>query len=316
METVVRSYVPTDAEAWNALNQAAPNGHFLFDRRFMEYHAARFTDASVVIEEDGVIQGLLPANRTDSIVHSHQGLTFGGLVTTNTATPATMRRLDAIACYLREQGAVKMVYKALPHIYHRQPAGADLYWLFRRNAVLVRRDATTTIDYRQPGSFSSRRLRGIKKAAKSKLVIAPSTDIEGFWLLLDQVLRSRHGVGPVHTLDELTLLISRLPQNIRLFTASSEGKILAGVLLFETEAVAHAQYIAVNETGRMLGALDGLFDVVIRHYADKKRFFDFGISTEECGRVLNEGLITQKEEFGGGSVMHDVYEVDLSRLEL
>ena len=313
METVVRSYVPADADVWNSLNKAASNGHFLFDRRFMEYHAARFIDASIVIEENGAIQGLLPANRTGSTVHSHQGLTFGGFVTVNTSTPATMRRLDTIASYLCKQGVTTMVYKALPYIYHRQPAGADLYWLFRRNAALVRRDATTTIDYRQPGSFSSRRLRGVKKAAKSKLTIAASNDVEGFWRLLDQALRSRHGVAPVHTLDELTLLIDRLPQNIRLFMAASEGEILAGVLMFETETVAHAQYIAVSEAGRSLGALDGLFYLLIRHYAGNKCFFDFGLSTEECGRVLNEGLITQKEEFGGSSVMHDVYELDLRR---
>ena len=224
-----------------------------------------------------------------------------------------MHRLDAVAAYLREQGVTTMVYKVLPPIYHRQPAGADLYWLFRRDAVLVRRDITTTIDYRHPGSWASRRLRGVKKAAKSKLIMGVSHDIEEFWNLLNVILRSRHGVTPVHTQEEITLLMGRFPQNIQLFTAAREGEILAGVLMFETETVAHAQYIAVSETGRDLGALDGLFDFLVRHYASNKRFFDFGISTKERGRILNEGLITHKEEFGGGGVMHDVYELDLSR---
>jgi Acetyltransferase (GNAT) domain len=309
---VVRPYRSTDAAAWNAFNASAMTGHFLFDRRFMEYHADRFTDASLLIEEEGVIQGLLPANRVEDTVYSHQGLTFGGLVTADTSTPATMRRLDAITAWFRQQGATRMVYKALPSIYHRQPAASDLYWLIHRWAILVRRDITTTIDYRQQGMLSSRRLRGVRKAARMGLTMGLSNDVGGFWNLLAQVLHTRHQVTPVHTLEELTLLISRLPENIRLFTTTHDNQIVAGVLIFETDMVAHAQYIATSDAGRDLGALDGLLDLLIRHYASSKRFFDFGISTEQCGRLLNEGLITQKEEFGGGALMHDVYELDLS----
>jgi hypothetical protein len=313
IQPIARPYRSTDAAAWNAFNAAAHTGHFLFDRRFLEYHADRFTDASLLVEEAGVIRGLLAANRVGTTVYSHQGLTFGGLVTRDTSTSAIMWRLDAIAACLLQQGATRMVYKALPATYHCQPAASDLYWLFRRGAVLTRRDLTTTIDYRQPGWLSSRRLRGVKKAAKAGLTMGPSDNLEGFWNLLAVVLRGRHKVAPVHTLAELTLLIGRLPQNIRLYTAVHDDEIVAGVLIFETKTVAHAQYIAASELGRDLGALDGLFDLLIRQYADSKRFFDFGISTEGCGRLLNEGLIKQKEEFGGGGALHDVYELDLSR---
>jgi hypothetical protein len=107
-------HVVTDATAWNDFNAAALTGHFLFDRRFMEYHADRFTGASLILEEEGAIRALLPANRVGSTVHSHQGLTFGGLVTSDSSTLAIMRRLDAIAVYLRQQGASMLFYKALP----------------------------------------------------------------------------------------------------------------------------------------------------------------------------------------------------------
>lgn len=313
METIVRSYSPPDAEAWNTVNTAAVNGHFLFDRSFMDYHSDRFNDASLLLEEDGAIVALLPANRVQNIVHSHQGLTFGGLVLQDASTPDTMRRLDALAAYLAQQGIHKLIYKALPAIYHRQPASADTYWLFCRNARLVRRDVTTTIDYKAPGAYSSRRLRGIKKAANSGLCLGPGEDLEGFWDLLSSVLHERHRVQPVHSREELRLLKDRLPQNIILFTATRNEELLAGVLIFEHRIVAHAQYIAVSETGRKLGALDGLFDMVIAHFARTKHYFDFGISTEDSGNFLNVGLVTQKEEFGGSATVHDVYELDLSR---
>ena len=46
-------------------------------------------------------------------------------------------------------------------------------------------------------------------------------------------------------------------------------------------------------------------------YADKP-WFDFGISNEDHGRVLNEGLVMQKEGFGARSVVHDHYELRVS----
>jgi hypothetical protein len=82
-------------------------------------------------------------------------------------------------------------------------------------------------------------------------------------------------------------------------------------VLFEWGGVAHAQYIAVGEAGREIGALDGLLEHLIQTTAERCRIFDFGISNTGQGRVLNEGLVRQKEEFGGGGVVHDVYNVSL-----
>ena len=314
IETIVRPYRLEDREAWNELNASAVNGHFMFDRNFMEYHAERFKDASLMVEENGSPVAILPANRSNEIVYSHQGLTFGGLVLLDPSATATMRQMDAIADHFASQGLLVMIYKALPMIYHTVPACADLYWLYRQEGKLVRRDVTTTIDYRTQTAYSSRRRRGVKKASSANLSFRQSLDFGGFWQLLASVLQIRHGVVPVHTREELRLLAGRFPDQIRLFTATLEGEIVAGVLVFVHTLVAHAQYIAVNERGRSLGALDGLLDTLIRQFADQKRYFDFGISTEEAGQYLNTGLVTQKEEFGGSSILHDIYEVKLERL--
>jgi hypothetical protein len=108
------------------------------------------------------------------------------------------------------------------------------------------------------------------------------------------------------------MLAQRFPNAIKLYLAQQNGHALAGVVMFETPTVAHAQYIAANPEGRDVGALDGLFDFLIQHYDGTHRFFDFGISNEDGGKILNEGLVTQKEEFGGSSVVHDVYEIALA----
>jgi Acetyltransferase (GNAT) domain len=305
-----RFYEPSMLEAWNAFNQAARNGHFLFDRGYMDYHSDRFTDASLVLLDDGHVIGLLPANQDGGVVHSHQGLTFGGLISEAAGTVAVMQMLDLCAEALRSRGAGALLYKALPWIYQRRPAQEDLYWLFRKGAPLVRRDVTAAIDYRAAGPRSSRRRRGAQKAEKAGLVYARSGRWREFWALLATVLEARHGAQPVHTLAEIERLAAAFPEAIALHTAERDGVVLAGVVMFASAQVAHAQYIAAGDEARALGALDGLFTHLIDAYAGY-RYFDFGISNTAQGRELNEGLVRQKEEFGASAVAHDFYRVEL-----
>ncbi|KQS73943.1 hypothetical protein ASG32_28285 [Methylobacterium sp. Leaf361] len=311
MTVTVRRFTQDQTSAWNAHNGTALNGHFLFDRGFMDYHADRFTDASLLIIRDDTLVATLPANVDGDTIHSHQGLTFGGLLTGRLSTDATLTLFEDCLNHYRQAGARKLIYKPVPSIYHRRPAEADLYCLFRVGAQLVRRDVTTTIDYRLPGELSSRRRRGVGKAQKAGLTVRTDSRWPEFWDILAQTLRERHGVAPVHTLPEIEMLAGRFPDNIKLFTAEQAGETVGGVVIFETADVAHAQYIASNRQGRDAGALDLLFSTLIQIYQPTKRYFDFGISTEEGGRVLNQGLLTQKEEFGGSAVMHDTYAIAL-----
>ena len=79
-----------------------------------------------------------------------------------------------------------------------------------------------------------------------------------------------------------------------------------------TETVAHAQYIASSKEGTEVGALDGLFDYLINERYSDKKWFDFGISTEQGGTYLNEGLVFQKEGFGARAVVYDQYVINLT----
>jgi hypothetical protein len=306
----VNFYQPADMVCWNMFNDRARNGHLLFDRGFMGYHADRFEDASLVFRRGDAVVGLLPANRREGQIYSHQGLTFGGLIVAEAQCLDVMAMLDRAVDHWRDAGATALRYKPLPHFYHHRPAQDDLYWLTRAGAVLVRRDVSTTIalDARVPPS--SRRRRGATKAAKAGLAFVRSARWMEFWEVLNAVLGERHGTGPVHALSEIQQLAARFPDAIRLYAAERGGSVLAGVVIFASGGVWHTQYIAAGEEARSVGALDGLFPHVIDQAAQAgARFFDFGISTEEEGRILNLGLITQKEEFGGSATVYDAYSL-------
>lgn len=307
----IRRYSPEMAETWNAFNRRARNGHFLFDRGFIDYHADRFTDGSRVIVEDGEVVALLPLNLSGDEAWSHQGLTFGGLIADGAGAAQTLAILDACAGQLAAEGAAALTYKVQPWIYPRAPAQEDLYWLFRRDAALVRRDVSAAIDTRARGHVSSRRARGARKARQAGLAFGRSQNWAGYWRLLEAVLAGRHGAAPVHSLAEIELLAARFPDEIALFTATAGADLQAGVVIFRSTQVAHAQYIAVGEDGRETGALDGLFEHLIGAHAATHRYFDFGISNTDGGRVLNEGLMCQKEEFGASALTHDVYRLTL-----
>ncbi len=253
----------------------------------------------------------MPASREGGAIGSHPGLTFGGLVIDEASTAQVLAILDACSAFWRQAGADTLNYKALPWIYHSRPAQADLYWLFRRDAALVRRDVTAAIDYRARGLPSGRRRRGARKAVQGGLGMVRSQNWSAFWRLLEEVLASRHGAAPVHSLAEIEALARRFPEEIALHVAERGGAIEAGAVMFITPFVAHAQYIAVGEAGRASGALDGLFEHLIGQFAASHRYFDFGISNTDGGRTLNAGLIRQKEEFGASAVVHDTYRVVL-----
>ena len=46
----------------------------------MEYHSDRFKDASYLILKKNNVVAVLPANSVGDTIHSHQGLSYGGLI--------------------------------------------------------------------------------------------------------------------------------------------------------------------------------------------------------------------------------------------
>ena len=309
----VRRYTEADKAEWNRFVAESKNGTFLFDRGYMDYHSDRFADASLMIYRDGKLEGLLPANREGETLCSHRGLTYGGLITDTAATAAgVVEAFEAMNAFLRSEGIRRVVYKAVPWIYHRVPAEEDLYALFRVcGARLVARDISSAILQPHRLKWHRDRRYGINRCRNHGVTIEQSDDYAAFWpVLADNLMRS-HGARPVHSLDEIRLLSSRFPHNISLYVARLDGRVLGGTVLYLTPQVVHAQYISASPEGKALRVIDAIYDRILNYdYADCL-YFDFGKSTEDCGRVLNESLIYQKEGFGGRGLCYDWYEWEL-----
>lgn len=297
---------------WDSFVRTAKNATFLFSRDYMDYHSDRFVDHSLMVFNGHTLVAVLPANLdANGTIISHEGLTYGGLVVSRTAKLA-----DVLACFhvvlrhLSQRQISKLLYKQIPGFYNTLPDDEAAYALFLLDARLYRRDTAAAVSQadRLPLRKGHRAL--IKKAMRLGVCIIQETSFQPFWeqVLIPQ-LAARHGVKPVHNLNEITLLASRFPEQIKQYSAYCGEEIVAGTTVFETPTVAHAQYGAVTEEGRQLGAQAYLFSTLIEQYREK-RFFDFGISNENEGRALNHGLLDWKEGFGARCYAHDFYEIE------
>lgn len=310
----IEFYTPRQREAWDAFASAARNSVFLFQRGYMDYHSDRFRDRSLMARRRGRLLAMLPANLTeDGVLHSHGGLTYGGWILPEKHLDAedVLSLFSAAAEHCLRHGIKAIDYKPLPHIYARRPSQEDLYALYRFGATLIGAQVSSTIDYRDPGTFNTLMRRHLRKAEALAPVIEETRDVAAFHRLLEDCLRERHGVAPVHTAAELTLLRDRFPQNIRFFTASLDGVPQAGVCMYLTGTVAHAQYIATTQRGRELNLLAPLFHHLIALFSTTHRYFDFGTSNEEGGQVLNAGLLRQKSSYGATATLYSRYILQL-----
>jgi GNAT acetyltransferase-like protein len=306
------AYEAARRNEWDAFVSTSRAPHFLFLRDYMDYHSDRFEDASLLLYDGTRLAALLPANREGDAVRSHGGITFGGFVTDDKMTAhGMMESFAATAELLRSEGIQRLVYAPVPHIYHEVPAEEDLYALFRYGARLSQRDLSSTIDFNRRPRMSKGRRATTKRAAVEGFTIEQSSAFAEFMELDAAMLEERYGVSPTHTGDELTKLAARFPTSIRLFVASDGADQLAGVVIYETSRVAHAQYIAASEEGRNRGATDAVLAYLLDDVYGGKRYFDFGISTERNGAHLNAGLVRNKESFGARGVAYDRYELDL-----
>jgi hypothetical protein len=309
----IQRYDESCKTLWDDFVRTSKNGVFLFYRDYMEYHADRYRDFSLLFFDGrGKLKAVMPANVADNTFFSHGGLTFGGVVSGVKMKMSTMLEIfDALGRFLRENGVRRLIYKAVPHIYHRMPAEEDLYALFLAGARLVRRDVASAIPREPRLAFNRDRERGIRLGKEAGLEIGRDIDFAGFMALAQDALTEKYRLLPAHTPEEMTLLAGRFPDHIKLFAARKEGVLTGGVIVYESAQVAHAQYKFADAAGKKCGATDLVLDYLINDYYREKPYFDFGISTERDGRYLNAGLIENKERYGARSIVYDFYEWDV-----
>lgn len=308
----VEKYLPAHKNQWDDFVRNSKNGTFLLQRNFMDYHADRFEDFSLMVFEKRKLIALLPANRNNNELYSHQGLTYGGLILSKSLKfEKILKAFKAVLSYLEKFSIQHLVLKLVPKIYHRYPSDETDYLLFLLKAQLIRSDLSASILQSNSIKIQSNRLQGVKKAEKNNLRIEKTSDFHKFWKgILIPNLKEQYNVKPVHSLAEISDLAANFPKNIHQYEVLKDDKIVGGCTIFETQTTAHVQYISADDNKQQLGTLDFLFRNLIEEEFADKIYFDFGISNENNGLNINEGLLYWKECFGARGIVYPTYQIE------
>ncbi|MBN8836640.1 MAG: GNAT family N-acetyltransferase [Sphingobacteriia bacterium] len=309
---MVQKYSKQQKDEWDCFISNSKNGLFIFFRDYMEYHEDRFEDYSLLFYKKNKLTGVLPATRKGTTLISHGGLTFGSLILDRDARAAdTLKLFEELLTFLQKEGFTEIIYKSIPFIFHKYTCQEDIYSLFRLNAQNYRTDINSVIYIPNRIKFSESKRQSVSKCKQNKLLnICESDNFSEYWNLLSDVLQ-KFSVSPTHSLKEMQLLRVRYPNNIKLFELREGKKLLSGIVVYDYGNVVHTQYMANSNEGRALGGLDFLCDYLITDLYNNREYFSFGISNEQNGKILNEGLIQQKEMMGGRGVVHQFYQIVL-----
>ena len=278
----------------------------------MEYHKDRFVDNSLLFYENNRLLAILPASIQGNELYSHAGLTFGGLLyPLKLGVTDVLKIFESLISYIQKEGISKIVYKAIPYVFHKVPTEEDLYALNKFGATITSRELSTAVNFENRIKFSKGKREGIKKAGKQNLLFRESNDFQKLFEIGTKIMKDRHDLEPVHKAHEMEYLKSIFPENIKMFEVSNDDEILACTIIYDYGVTIHTQYMYNTDLGLSCGALDLLMDQVIQKHHNEKKFLSFGISTEDKGKKLNVGLQRQKEMLGGRSILHDTYELSV-----
>jgi hypothetical protein len=297
---------------WNRFISKAKNSNFQHRREYMEYHKDRFEDNSLIFMKDNNAECLFPANLRDNTLYSHEGITFGGfLIGASVKQKEVLHMFDCLLAYAQLKGIENIVIKPQPHIYNRYLSEEILYALFKNNAVLTGRAISSVINLNEQLPYSKGRKWSLKKALQHDISMSESKDFDGFIELETTLLKNKYAAVPVHTAKELKYLNSVYPDKIKLYTVNHNDEMIGGVILFLMGQVIKCQYICSNDLCKELHALDYLFTELIKKYRHEFQYFDFGHSTLNSGRYLEDTLIQNKESYGARGVCYDAYSIKL-----
>ena len=329
----IENYSDEKYDLWNdfVIKQSI-NGTFLQTKKFLNYHKnGKFKDVSLLVYmKNNILFGVIPAcecyENGKKVFFSHGGSTFGGIVINKKYynIKNVMILIKKLEEYLSKEEYDKVIYKNTSGIFNNEKINLVNYMLY--NQGYDRYDELSfVIDYKTYNkdilsNFDNQRKRGTKKALKNNLRfkrLQYDEEIETFYLLLENNLK-KFNTKPVHSLKELLdFKNERLPEIVEFYGVFENNEMIAGSMVFNFQnKVFHTQYLAANQERLELMAMNYLYYKLIEEARNREfEYLSWGISTEDNGKVLNEGLASFKEGFGSSYFINTTYYKQLFKYD-
>ncbi len=317
-------------EKWDYfVMNSSVNGTFLQTRRFLNYHPVdRFLDFSLlVLDKKGNIAAVCPGcvqyENKKKVFFSHKGSTFGGIVIERKtySTEKVIEIIESIEDFLSINGFNKIIYKITPNIFCSENADLLEYALYYRNYE-EEKELNLQIefaDYKENiiDNLSQMKKRNVHKCEKAELqlrLLKEKEEIECFHRILSLNLK-KYDLKPVHSVSELLLLKDRvLKEECEFFGVYIDNNLIAGAMIFyfNNIKVAHTQYLCSLPDYNKLSPLTYMYYRLIIEMKNKGfQKLSWGIASEHGGKVLNMGLVQNKEAFGSKHSINRIFFKEL-----
>jgi hypothetical protein len=315
VELKVNEYSNEYEAKWDdfVLNHSV-NGTFQQTRNFLNYHGDRFKDKSLILYKgNDTMVAVVPAcDIEDNGIHvfnAHAGSTFGGIVMGESFYDIEHvgAVIDMLEAYLKGMGYDKLVLKITSDIFARKNANLLYYFLFQRGYISYD-EISCYIDFNEYNediisNFTSGRRRDYRYSLRNNLTfrkLETAIEIENFYAVLCGNL-NKFETKPIHSLEEIMdFKENRLRDIVEFYGVFCDDVMIAGSMIFLfKEQVFHTQYLAADQSCLKMYPMNYL-DVKLIETAKERgfRYFSFGTSTFEHGKVLNKPLIEFKAGFG------------------
>lgn len=298
------------------------NGEFINTSYYLGYHpAGRFQDDSVVVldQGSGEVRGvMMAAYDGNGTVVSHPGTTFAGPVVDRNAKIEVIEIIMEKMLGYYESRYSEVIIKKTPDYYTKQPFHLIDYILLQRGytfgmsalANIINIDGIDSEDAILSLFHPKRRNQVKKVISEHNFIFSAEEEIrEAVWSNMNENLHNKFDSKTTHTLAEIRELKGRYPEQIRTYYVDTpEGDYSAFSLAFLFKNVFHTQYLDVNyEYARQYPNLLLIKELIKIARELGYRYFSFGASTEDGGKILNYGLYDYKAEYGGGDILLPVY---------
>ena len=291
------------------------NGTFLQSRNFLNYHPeGRFQDCSLLIfNQKNNLAAVVPACKDPNdaaCFFSHKGSTYGGIVLDKKHYngDTLLEIIESLEDYLRTAQFRSMYLKITPDILSVESPSLLEYLLYYKKYQQYS-DLNTYIDLEKYdedilSNFNQAKRRNInnciKKNLKCRKIYSDNEIIIMHTIIKDNL--KKYSVKPVHTAEELIKLKNiYIPNNIDFFVSHIEDNFNAAIVVFyfpKTKTI-HTQYLCSKEEFSKLSPMSFMYYSMILE-AKKMNYkkVSWGVSTENFGHVLNQGLLKNKESYG------------------
>jgi hypothetical protein len=316
MSLTVRLFTGKDEAAWDAFVPQARNGTVFHMRKFLAYHPAdRFQDHSLLFLDGEKLIAVLPAALKDNVLVSHPGASYGGFVLKpDVSVTETGAIVDTLIAYAKEKKFAGISLLRLPPVsLHRQWSEDQLYWAYQRGFSLTRTEMDGAIDLSSltpdmvMDSLTGKCRNMVRQAERAKITVKLTNDFATYW----PVLEGRHGTKPTHTVEEILKLHALLPNHFRLLSAHAGKTMVGGIVLITiNDRALYTLYMAQEYSAQKDHPMHLLLAEAMKlAIKEGKKVLHLGVSTEDGGKKVNEGLFFFKESFGCRPVRRESWEI-------